>query len=176
VSAWLAFAYRIPIEAWIWHLRHGRSDVFAKYVVPAPANWYVEDTDEYIHTLIRLDTEDRTGNPKRDKKQRFHAVITLSTHAAFKPGQFDFMSSAQSSMLKKQGIDPVVRTFDFDGETLSCVGGGRFEQVLKSPDFFESDPNAWDCWSSGWLEMQIMATDADMADIWKIVSGIRKKS
>lgn len=82
----------------------------------------------------------------------------------------------RSSMLKKEGVDPVARTFDFDGETLSCVGGGSFEQLLKSPEFFESDPNTWECWSSGWLQMRIMATDADMGEVWKIVSGIRKKS
>jgi hypothetical protein len=175
-SACLALAYRVRIETWIWHLRHGQSDVFAKYVVPVPTNWYVEEGDGYMHTLTRLDTEDRTGDPKRDRKRRFHAIITLSTHVAFKPGQLDFMNSARSSMLKKQGIEPVVRTFDLDGETMSCVGGGKVAQMLKSPTFYESDPNAWDCWSSGWLEVSIMATDADMDDVWKIVSQIRKKS
>ncbi len=173
---WLALSYRVRIEAWIWHLRHGQSDVFAKYAVPVPANWYVGDADEQIHTLIRLDTEDRTGEPKRDRKLRFHAIITLSTHAAFKPGQLDFMNSAQSSMLKKQGIEPAVRTFDLGGEAMSCVGGGKFEQMLKSPRFYESDPNAWNCWSSGWLQVQIMATDADMEGVWQIVSGIHRKS
>ncbi len=171
--AWLAFSYRIRIQTWIWHLRHGQSEVFAKYIVPVPTNWYVEDSDAQIHTLVRLDTQDRTGDPRRDKKRRAHAIITLSTHPLMKTQGW---LSVQSSMLKKDGIDPVVRTFDLDGETMSCVGGGKFEQMLKSPKFFESDPNTWDCWSSGWLEMQIMATDADMDDVWKIVSHIRKKS
>jgi hypothetical protein len=171
--AWLAFAYRVHIETWIWHFRHGRSDVFAKYVVPAPTNWYVDDTDEHIHTLIRLDTEDRTGDPKRDKKGRFHSVITLSTHTAANTEKW---VSRQSSILKKAGVDPVMRTFDLDGEQMFCVGGARFGQMVEAPKFYESDPNAWQCWSSGWLEMGIMATDADMGEVWKIVSGIRKKS
>jgi hypothetical protein len=171
--AWLAFSYRMRIETLIWHLRHGQSDVFAKYVVPAPSNWYVEDSDAQIHTLIRLDTHDRSGDPRRDRKRRAHATIMLSTHPLMK---MEGWLSLRSSMLRKDGIDPVVRTFDLDGETMSCVGGERFEQMLKSPRFFESDPNTWDCWSSGWLEMQIMATDADMDDVWKIVSQIRKQS
>jgi len=173
VFVWLALAYRVHIETWIWHLRHGQPDLFAKYVVPVPANWYVEDADEYIHTLTRLDTEDRTGDPKRDKKGRFHSVIVLSTHPAAKAEGWFFL---RSSMLKKEGVDPVVRTFNFDGESMSCIGGARFGQIVKAPRFFESDPTAWECWSSGWLEMQIMATDADMNDVWKIVSGVRKKS
>lgn len=171
--AWLAFSHRIRIETWIWHLRHGQSDVFAKYVVPAPPNWHVEDFDAQIHTLIRLDTQDRTGDPRRDKKRRAHAIITLSTHPLMTT---EGWLSVRSSMLKKDGIDPVVRTFDFDGETMLCVGGGRLEQMLKSSEFFESDPNTWECQSSGWLELQIIATDADMDDVWKIVSHIRKKS
>ena len=170
---WLAFSYRIRIETWIRHLRHGQSDVFAKYIVPVPSNWYVEDSDAQIHTLIRLDTQDRTGDPRRDRKRRAHAIITLSAHPLMKT---EGWMSVRSSMLKKEGVDPVARTFDFDGETLSCVGGGSFEQLLKSPEFFESDPNTWECWSSGWLQMRIMATDADMGEVWKIVSGIRKKS
>lgn len=171
--AWLALSYRIRVEAWIWHLRHGQSDVFAKYVVPVPTNWYVDDTEEQLHTLIRMDTEDRTGEPRRDKKRRAHAIIMLSTHPLM---ETEGWLSLRSSMLRREGIDPVIRSFDFEGEAMSCVGGGKFGQVLKSSKSFESDPNAWECWSSGWLEVQIMATDADMPDVWKIVSHIRKKS
>ena len=169
---WLAFSYRIRIETWIWHLRHGKADVFAKYIVPVPGNWYVKDSDAEFHLLIRLDTQDRTGDPRRDRR-RAHAIIVLSTHPLVKTERW---LSVQSSRLKEDGIDPVVRTFDFDGETMSCVGGGKFERMLKSPNILENDPNTWECWSSGRLEMHIMATDADMDDIWKIVSGIRKQS
>jgi hypothetical protein len=67
--AWLAFSYRIRIETGIWHLRHGQSDVFAKYIVPVPANWYVDDADEQLHTLIRLDIQDRTGDPGETRRE-----------------------------------------------------------------------------------------------------------
>jgi hypothetical protein len=172
-ATWLAFSRRIRIEAWVWHLRHGQSDVFAKYIVPAPTNWYVDKREEQLYTLIRMDTEDRTGDPRRDKKRKFHAIIVFSTHPLM---QGEGWLSQRLLMLRREGIDPVIRRFDVDGETMSCVGGERLEQVLKSSRLFESDPNAWECQSSGWLEVRIAATEADMPDVWKIVSHIRKKS
>jgi hypothetical protein len=86
-------------------------------------------------------------------------------------------TTIQTSMVKKEGSEPDVRTFNLDGETISCVGGQRFSQfAAKTPQFFESDPNSGGCMSSGQLQVQFAGADADMPQVWNIVSHIRKRS
>jgi hypothetical protein len=176
MAAWLAYRFHVQVEAWWWHVRHGETVTVAGYVVPAPRNWYVMNVGEEDELMIRLDSDDHSQASARDRKPRFRAEISLMVYpAAFTARRLDFWTSFEGSQLKKRGLEPVVRKFSFDGEALSCVGGQRFSEMLKSPKFYESDPNVWTCQSAGRLWLQIMATDADMPQVWDIVSHTHKK-
>jgi hypothetical protein len=178
IGGFEAYRYRVLIETRIWHLRHGDEIVLVNYRVPVPKNWYVIDTGDEGRLLVRLDTEDHTGNPMRDQKGQFHAFLsvdfprTLST-----ANKLDLWTSLQTSTIKEEGSEPAQRSFNLDGETLSCVGGSKFSQIApKTPQFFESDANTWQCMSSGQLEIRFAGTDADMPQLWEIVSHIRTRS
>jgi len=177
MAAWPAYRYRAYIAAWWWHLRHGEVVTVADYLVPAPKNWYVMDVGEEDQLMIRLDTDDRGQGPARDRRPRFPAEISLMVFpTAFTAERLDLWTSFEASRLKKGGVEPVFRKLSFDNEAVTCVGGQRFSQMLKSPQFYKSDPDVWTCQSVGRLWLQIMATDADMPQVWDIVSRIRKKS
>jgi hypothetical protein len=53
VVVWEAYHYRIRIETWIWHARHGDSRTVGNYVFPVPVNWHVEDLGNDSFILIR---------------------------------------------------------------------------------------------------------------------------
>src|SRR5579863_3913049 len=165
------------MESWWWHFRHGEVVAVADYQVPAPRNWYVQDVGDGDQMMIRLDTDDRPGEQVQGKKPRLPSMITMySGNSAYTIGKLDLWTSFQVSMLKKKGVEPVLRTFNLDDEALSCVGGQKLTAALKAPQFWSNDPNTWWCQSSGRLWLQIMATDADMPQVWLIVSHIHKKS
>ncbi len=176
IAVWGAYRYRVHFESWWWHLRHGEVIAIADYIVPAPTNWYVKDATNDGGMMIRLDTDDRAVDGTPDKNPRWPAAITLSTRSSvFTIEKIDAWTSLQESVVKKSGVEPAFRRFNFDGETLSCVGGQKFSQALKGPRFHENNPSVWSCESSGRLGLLIMATDADMPQVWDIVSGIHKR-
>jgi len=39
----------------------------------------------------------------------------------------------------------------------------------------DAEPESWRCNASGGLQMSITATEADMRQVWQIVSAIRKE-
>lgn len=180
------FRYRVYAENWYWHLRHGDSLIIDEYRVPVPGNWFVQDMGEKDRLLINLDTKDRTGNPPRDKKSRFHALVSVSViNTVLGPAKMEKIRELQAARVKGDGADPVFRNFDLGGESLSCVGGETFSQLIAgghlpstpaTPQIFENDPRNWDCLSPGRLMLHITATDADMPQIWEMVSHIRKSS
>ena len=178
IGAIEAYRYRVLIETRIWHLRHGDEIVLLDYRVPVPKNWYVMDTGDDGRLLIRLDTQDRTGNPMRNRKGRFHAFVSIDFSRTLSTMErLDFWTSMQTSMVKKQGSEPNQRSFNFNGETLSCVSGQKFSQIApRTPQFLEGDANTGECMSSGQLQLRFAGTDADMPQVWEIVSHIRKRS
>jgi len=150
-----------------------------------PKNWLVLETDEKDSQSVRLDTDDRTGNPRQDRKPRFRSSVSVFlNNTLFTSERLGRFTSIEASKVTTHGHEPALRSFEFDGEKLSCVGGETFNQMLASarpsapppPQFYEKDPNIWTCQSSGRLFLQVLATDADLPQVWEIVSHIRKKS
>ena len=185
LAAWEGYRYRIFAENWYWHLRHGDTLAIDAYRVPVPRNWFVAETGDKEGLLLRLDTDDHTGDPQRDKRGRSHAFVgLLLSNVALTSEKLEKITSLEVSAAKEHGRELALRSFEFDGEKLSCVGEGTLNQVLASarpsapalPQFYEKDPNVWNCRSSGRIDLQISGTDADMPQIWEIVSHIRKSS
>jgi hypothetical protein len=175
MAAWLTYRHWISLETWGWHVRHGQELQVSEYVVPAPKNWHVQNTGEDSWLLTRLDTQDTTGNPARDKKARFHAFVSIFlSRTASTPERLKSWANHVGAGTAENDKPPVVRSFNINGETLTCVGGRRFEKMLKAPEFYESDPAVWECESSWRLNLQALSTDADMPEVWNILSGIRR--
>jgi hypothetical protein len=175
--AWLNYRYHVRIEAWWWHHQHGEVITIAGYQVPAPTNWYVDDAGDGDQMLIRMDTDDGPGDQANRRKPSFLSRIALYTSSsAYTTGKLDLWTTFQSSFLKKKGVEPVLRRFSLGDEALSCVGGQKFAESVKAPQFLKNDPNIWTCQSSGRLWLHIVATDADMQQAWAIVSHIHKTS
>ncbi len=179
------FRYRIYAENWYWHFRHGGVLVIDEYRVPVPGNWFVQDIAEKDKLMTRLDTGS-AASAEQYKKPKFHAQVGVFVNNTILGSEkLNGITEMQASFVRRDGFTPVLRSFDLGGETLSCVGGQTFNQVIESglpqsaprpPQFFQRDPNAWTCHSSGRLLLNIAGTDADMPQIWEIVSHIRKSS
>jgi hypothetical protein len=185
VATWIGYRYRILAENWYWHLRHGDTLAIDEYRVPVPRNWFVAETGDKAWLLFRLDTDDHTADPRRDKRGRSHAFVGVElTNAALTSEKLKKITSFEASVAKQHRSEPASRNFEFDGEKLSCVGGRTLNQMLASvrpsapplTQFYEKEPNIWNCQSSGRLYLQLSGTDADMPQIWEIVSHIRKRS
>jgi len=175
--AWVNYRYHVRIEAWWWHHQHGEVLAVAEYRVPAPDDWYVEGSGEDSQTLILLNGLAVANRSPWNGKLPFTAVISVSTRSSvLTMEKLDRWTSFVASQIKKRGVEPVFRKLSFDGETLSCVGGEKISQMVEGPQFYESDPNVWSCWSSGRLQLNITSTDAHMPQVWDIVSHIRRKS
>ena len=167
-AAWFVYGRYSRLEVWLWHLRHGTVAEFGEYTVPVPNNWYIENSSEPdIHQLlVRFDTDNKT----RDGKWKEHAVIQLLLTSPVK--NLDQWVSGNIILLSNENKTEtaVQRAFDLQGDSLSCVGG----TTLTLPGV-DSGMRTWHCKSSRQLELLIAAGDADMNQVWEIISGIRRK-
>lgn len=162
-TGYFTYIRRFRIEAWGWHLRHGASTTLGSYSLPVPPRWYVEKTGEGTQVLASASTADQTAL----KRIKIRPSIGLFLVTPIK----DYASKRAAS-LTGSGTEPVLqRTFDFDGDTLLCVGG----KSVGSGGIPDVEPVGWNCRSNGGLGLTILATDPDMKQVWEIVSGIHTK-
>ncbi len=167
--AWGIFSHRLRIETWLWHMRHGNAVNVGNFVIPVPANWYVQDEGNGGKLLVRIDTSDQTPY----KRLKAHAGMLLLPERPLSDLELGRMTSLDTASMKRNGADTVLqRTFSPDGGSISCVGGEK----LGSMGIYDIEPTSWSCKSPAGLWVMVTATDPDMAQVWEIVSGIRKKS
>ena len=172
VLASQAYRYRIRIETWVWHVRHGTVLTVGNYVLPVPANWDVENEGNDIFMMIRLDTDDRTPL----KKLKWNASILLLPQRPMKDEGLNRLLSVELDFLKKRGVDPVPqRTLTMADETIFCIGGGM-PSPPETPDIFDVQPVTWSCKSAGGLDLKMSGIESDLKQGWEIVTNIRKKS
>ena len=167
-AIYLAYDFRAPIEARIWHLRHGTVTTVGNYSVPVPASWYVEDWGDGQQILMNLHTNDQTPL----KRMKTHASIVLWPGTPVPIESLNRLTSLNADWLRKRGAEPdLQRTFNLDGDILLCTGGKKLDSG-RIPDF---EPTGWHCKLPEGLEVLIVATDPDLKQVWDIVSGIRRK-
>lgn len=163
----LVWLNHVRLGAWVWHLRHNTVSV-GGYIVPVPKNWYPQAEDETSYLLARLDTDD-TSETKRVKA---HAgIVIMTTKRATSDDDVNRMAVLEASLLQKRGVHNVTtRNVTLGPETLVCGGGD-----LLGGGIVDAEPESWRCNASGGLQMSITATEADMRQVWQIVSAIRKE-
>jgi len=164
----IIWARRVQIETWAWHYRHGMSVAVGSYVIPVPANWFVENLDNGDKMLVRLDTDDKSST----RRLKAHAGILLLLGKPLTARDVDFLKSVEITALRKQGIEVASqRTFSVDGETISCLN-----TKSDSTGAYDVEPAHWNCRSPGGLQVIVGSTEPDMKQVWEILSGVRKKS
>lgn len=177
--AWQALRHIDRILAWGWHLRHGQSLEFAGYSIPVPPEWYGRG-DEQIATLVRSPNIGGARSSGKRDRIRFGGTVTASRLIIpLTPEHVDARVSFETQRLDRQGITPILRDVPYDGGVFACVGGGRLSEIVKAPKmvgWLDGEPASWVCWTPGVLELQILASDPAMDEVWGIVSGIRTKS
>jgi hypothetical protein len=140
------------------------------YIVPVPANWYVEDVGGGTQLLFRLDTSDHSPR----KRIKVHSGILVYVSPRAMTDQFlAFLLSREKEDMEKRGIHPMDRTLNLEGESLPCIG----VPLPQTPEAsFDIEPISWTCKSPGGLEVTIQASEPDLDEAWEIASRIRKKS
>jgi hypothetical protein len=167
LAAWVGYGEHVRITAWVWHVRHGGVLRFGDYLVPVPANWYVNDDGSGGQVLIRLDQAKELSNDT----PHIPATISLLEDSPLK--DLNYWESFLTSVYEKRGTDPVLhREIDLEGETFKCVGGNALpaSEVKKFPIPIGV---SWDCRSSGSMEILIRGQEDDLSQAWGIVSHIR---
>ena len=169
VGALIAYEFRIYIATRIWHMRHGTSLTIGNYTGPIPMNWYVQDIDGVGPLLYRLDTDDHTPT----KRLKAHASISLLEMSMQNNDRaLAIKRSLDVGAIKKYSESVLQHTFTLnDGTDIQCVGA----YTPGSNGILDVDPGGWTCSSLG-LDIQILATEPDMNQVWEIISGIRKKT
>lgn len=164
VAGWTGYRERLRVTAWVWHIRHGGVLRFGDYLVPVPANWYVNDYGSGNQILIRLDYA--KGNSSNGP--RLPASISLMEEPPLK--DLTYWESFVTSSFRRNGTETVARRqFNLDGQTLVCVGGNALPAAkAKIPSEL-----SWNCRSSGSLEILIRGQEDDLSQAWDIVSRIR---
>ena len=165
--AWTIYQHRIRLETWVWHYRHGASVTVGDYIVPVPANWYVEDLNSSDKMLFRIDTDDRSPT----RRLKAHAGIMLLLGRQRSTKDLDVLRSFEIASLKKHGAEPGFRTLALNGEAVTCVGGVQEVNVG-----YDVDPIHWNCMLSSGLQVLIGSPESDLKQTWEIVSNIRKKA
>jgi hypothetical protein len=158
-AVWFGYQKRMSIIALWWHVAHHGTLQFGPYSVPVPLNWYVHDFAAGDKLLFRLNRDPRT----LQAGQYPVAVDVLD-----RPSRMDLnVWIAQSVAGAQQDKNQVQRRdFSFNGEKMVCLAEG--------PGANPAAARSWRCRSSDRLELLLTAPEADMGEVWKIVSGIRR--
>ncbi len=165
---WAGYRERLRITAWVWHVRHGGVLRFGDYLIPVPANWYVNDYGTGDQILIRLD------HAKGKPSNGLHLPATISLLEEPPLKDINYWESFVTSTFRKRGAYTVAqRQINLDSEILVCVGGNALPagEAKKIPAGV-----SWDCRSTGSLEILITGEEDDLNQVWDIVSRIRNGS
>lgn len=158
-AGWFGYQQRMWFQAAWWRVVHHGTLRFGSYSVPVPLNWYVHDFGAGDKLLFRLNRDPRT----LQAGQYPVAIDVLD-----RPLRMDLNAwIAQSVSGAQQDKNQVQRRdFSFDGEKMVCLA--------ESPGANPAATRSWRCRSSDRLELLLTAPQADMDDVWKIVTGIRR--
>ncbi|MGH9731793.1 MAG: hypothetical protein ACRD4A_08835, partial [Candidatus Acidiferrales bacterium] len=165
LAGWTGYREHLRVTAWVWHVRHGGVLKCGDYLIPVPANWYVNDSGPGTGVLVRLDHAKELSS----NEPYLPATISLLEEPPLK--DINYWESFVTSGLKKKG--PVFqREISLGGETLACVGGNTVPAVEAMKTKIPTGVS-WDCRSAGSLEILITGQEDDLKQVWDIVSRIR---
>lgn len=168
LAGWTGYRERLRITAWVWHVRHGGVLRFGDYLVPVPANWYVNDYGPGNEILIRQDY----AKVNSSNGPHLPASISLMEEPPLK--DISYWESFVTSSFKRNGTETVARRqISLDGQTLVCLGGNALPAAEGKKIPAEV---SWDCRSSGSLEILIRGQEDDLSQAWDIISRIRNES
>lgn len=162
--SWIVYQRRVRLTAWLWHVRHHNTMMFAEYLIPVPVDWYVDDSLPKYQLLFKL-------NPSKQASERaLHPPTTISFLDEPPLRDINYWKSIQTSELKKQGSEIKMREIKLDGETIYCLGGNPMPALTREQ---MSALISWDCRTPGRLEILVTAPEADLTEVWDMLSHIR---
>ena len=104
-------------------------------------------------------------------------ILSVSVSSWDSP-KLAFWRSYEEEVLTKQGLKSVEeRTFDLNGETLSCTGGNQFPDIIAKAapkPVHLPDIKSFFCRSSGRLTVWFNADPSELNDSFALVSRIHR--
>jgi hypothetical protein len=172
--AYVLYLKRYPLEARIWHWRHGYSARMGDYEVPVPEHWLIIDQNSVAITLFNT-----APSLQRDGKFHTTAVVTVFPFRNHSIGPTGLASwrTRQHRWLEKEGVKSVEeRSISFDGEESTCIGGSEFQDIVfrGRKDLPKTDIVSLDCMSADSLEISFVGEPSDLQPFYALVSQIRK--
>jgi hypothetical protein len=172
---YITYAYRYPIEAKIWHWRHGYSTLIGNYVVPVPEHWIVLNENSEALTLVNISP----NQFQRDGRLHTAAVIDVFP---FRDGlidadKMDFWVSLQKQRLASREVKPIEeKTLKFGDESITCVGGLELNALDKRPNHPQMEAVSLNCMSERGLNFLFVGESTDVQPSYNFLSQIRRKS
>jgi hypothetical protein len=172
---YIAYAYRYPLAAKIWHWRHGYSASMGNYVVPVPEHWLVLDENSVAFTLMNT-------SPKRHQRDgKLHTTAVIDVFP-FRDRIIDadkmlFWVSLQKQRLASEQAESVEeKTMKFGDESITCIGGPELNAVLgKKPNHPRTDAVSLNCMSEHGFNVLFVGELSDIQPFYNFLSQIRRK-
>jgi hypothetical protein len=174
------FRYHYPLEAKIWHWKHGYSTTMGNYEVPVPEHWLIANENSVAFTLMNS-----APNVPRDANFHMTAMITVFPFRlrSIGPDRVAFWLSQQRQLLAREKVESVEeKTLKFGDESITCIGGRELSAGLRSipnrlqsKPFPETDIISLNCVSEGGLHISFTGEPSDLQSFYAFVSEIRRK-
>jgi hypothetical protein len=158
---------RYQVTARIWHWRHGNTVQFGNYIIPIPADWFVNDSPPGIELID-------AGFASRPH----FFPGTSSTIVLLNPGpkKIDLNSWQfyRRQELVRSGMQNIEeRTIGQGDGTAVCVGGDLFQEVMHIP---LAGLVSVDCQSTGGLHLLFSGYVTDLPSFYALVAGMHPTS
>lgn len=161
-AVWLAYQHGSWFSAAWWQIKNRGTLTFGSYLIPVPLNWQVHDFGRDDRLLFRIDRDPKTLQPG-------NYPVTINVIDKGAPVDLDTWASEAVSGLQVGSSGVLRHAGRIDGELMLCVGTEIGPKSVRTGE----TPLAYDCRSTGRLELLITAPDSAMTQIWDIVSRIR---
>lgn len=167
VLGFVAYSRRLQISAMVWHWRNGNFAPVGSYKVLVPRDWLVKA--QPLGGILLVDTQFRHGMSVLSGINVISAdSLTTSTR------DLDFWKSTKKEWLRDNGVrNPEERSFSFDHETVACLGGHEFHEIMQVPD--SGNVVSMDCRSSDRLHLMYVGQEPGLEIFYSIIPKIQRQ-
>jgi hypothetical protein len=171
---YVLYLKRYPLEAKIWHWRHGYSTRMGDYEVPVPEHWLIVDQDSAGFTLLNT-----APNLPHDGKLHTTAVVNVFPfrNHPIGPAGLVHWRTLQHQWLEQEGVKRIEeKAVSFNGQEVTCIGSNFLrEKLLRSgrKDLPDVESVSIHCMSPDSLEIMFVGEPSDVQPFYTLVSQIR---
>jgi hypothetical protein len=172
---YIAYAYRYPLAAKIWHWKHGYSTTMGNYEVPVPEHWLILGQNSVALTMLN------TSPTRLQRDGKFHTAAVIDIFPfrdrTAEASRMDYWLSLKRQWFAREGVKSIEeKTLKLGDEPITCIGGRELNAILyDKPNHPETDIISLDCMSERGLNILFVGEPSDLQSFYTLVSQIRRR-